>query len=130
MTCTRPPPGWRCTRPDAPHDGPCAALPVNTFHARSIEGHACHLERNHHEAHECVYGEWHGDHRYYHALLAITEAMERASAAHDPSNPRHPSHGGQHTNGPCCEFGNLNPSGAIAMTRWAKQLRAVLDGES
>lgn len=25
--CTRPPPGWRCTR-DAKHTGPCAALPI------------------------------------------------------------------------------------------------------
>lgn len=24
--CKLPPPGWRCTRTDVPHDGPCAAV--------------------------------------------------------------------------------------------------------
>ncbi len=57
--------------------------------------------------------------------LAFT--FDQAVAAHDPTDPRHRSHGGQHTNGPCCEFGNLNPGAVRAMRWWARELRAAID---
>lgn len=31
MTCDRPPVGWTCTRQDANHDGPCAAVPTEAL---------------------------------------------------------------------------------------------------
>jgi len=60
-------------------------------------------------------------------LTALQEMFDQAVTAHDPSDPRHPSHGGQHTNGRCCEFGNLNPSAVVKMRWWAREMRRVLD---
>ena len=56
-------------------------------------------------------------------LTLVRDDFDQAIAAHDSSDPRHPSHGGQHHNGPCCEFGNLTP-GSVRHMRW---LRDVID---
>ncbi len=52
------------------------------------------------------------------AIDGIRHDFDRAIAAHDPSDPRHRSHGGQHTNGRCCAFGNLNPGALRTMRQW------------
>lgn len=57
------------------------------------------------------------------ALQQMRADIDEAIAAHDPNDPRHRSHGGQHHNGPCCVFGALAPS-AI---RPLRQMRDVLD---
>lgn len=59
---------------------------------------------------------------------SLAQEFDQAVVAHDPSDPRHRSHGGQHTNGRCCPFGNLNPSAVIAMARWVKVMREALEG--
>lgn len=56
-------------------------------------------------------------------LSSISEDFDIAIAAHDPTDPRHPSHGGQHTNGRCCSFGNVTP-GAVSHMR---RLRDMID---
>lgn len=58
------------------------------------------------------------------ALLSlIRDDFDIAVSAHDPSDPRHPSHGGQHTNGLCCSFGNVTPGAVTHMRR----MRDVID---
>ena len=52
-------------------------------------------------------------------LAMIRDDFDSAIAAHDLSDPRHPSHGGQHTNGRCCAFGNVNP-GSLRQMRWLR----------
>ena len=56
-------------------------------------------------------------------LTLVRDDFDQAIAAHDSSDPRHRSHGGQHHNGPCCEFGNLTP-GSVRHMRW---LRDAID---
>ena len=58
-------------------------------------------------------------------LDGIRDDFDRAIAAHDPSDPRHRSHGGQHTNGRCCTFGNLNPSAIRPMREWIAAIDAA-----
>lgn len=53
----------------------------------------------------------------------VRSDLDRAVAAHDPSDPRHRSHGGQHDNGPCCAFGNVTPGALSHM----KRLRTAID---
>lgn len=57
----------------------------------------------------------------------IRRDFDTAIAAHDPSDPRHRSHGGQHTNGPCCAFGNLNPSAVRPLREWRDAIDDALD---
>jgi len=58
-------------------------------------------------------------------LSALIDDMDGAVAAHHPEDPRHPSHGGQHTNGRCCPFGNLNPSAIGVFKRWVTEARGT-----
>ncbi len=57
-------------------------------------------------------------------LKSLMDDMDGAVAAHDPEDTRHRSHGGQHTNGRCCAFGNLNPSAVGVFKRWLVEYRA------
>lgn len=57
------------------------------------------------------------------ALQMILDDMEQALAAHDPEHPQHRSHGGQHTNGRCCPFGNVNPYTLGVFRRWVRDIR-------
>ncbi len=56
-------------------------------------------------------------------LTMVRDDFDQAVAAHDSSDPRHRSHGGQHHNGPCCEFGSLTP-GSVRHMKW---LRGAID---
>lgn len=57
-------------------------------------------------------------------LKSLMDDFEIAVVAHDPEHPQHRSHGGQHTNGRCCAFGNLNPSSVGVMKRWLVEYMA------
>ena len=61
-------------------------------------------------------------------LDMIRHDMDRAVAAHDPTDPRHHSHGGQHHNGRCCDFGNVNPSSVVHMRRLVEAIDAARKG--
>ena len=56
-------------------------------------------------------------------LTALIDDMDQAIVAHDTNDPRHRSNGGQHTNGRCCPFGNLNPSAVGVFRRWVAEAR-------
>ena len=54
-------------------------------------------------------------------LKNLMQEMDGAVAAHDENDLRHRSHGGQHTNGRCCSFGNINPSAVGVFKRWVAE---------
>lgn len=62
-------------------------------------------------------------------LAMVRDDFDRAIAAHDPSDARHPSHGGQHTNGRCCAFGNVAPGALTHMRRLRDAITAALTGK-
>lgn len=69
-------------------------------------------------------------HRERDLLRSIATDLDQAVAAHDCTDPRHPSHGGQHTNGRCCPFGNLNPSTVVHMRRLRDEIERTLAKET
>ncbi len=58
-------------------------------------------------------------------LSYIRDTLDIAIGAHDPADPRHRGHGGQHTNGRCCAFGNLNPGAVGEMRRMVRDIDAL-----
>lgn len=60
------------------------------------------------------------------ALRSVHDEIDRVIAAHDPSDPRHRSHGGQHTNGRCCVLGNVNPGAIRGLREWRTALDSLL----
>lgn len=62
-------------------------------------------------------------------LVSIREDFDTAVAAHDIRDPRHRSHGGQHTNGRCCPFGTVNPTTITEFKRMVATIDAALGKE-
>lgn len=62
-------------------------------------------------------------------IAMVRDDLDQAVAAHDSSDPRHRSHGGQHHNGPCCEFGALTPGAVRHMRRLRDAITAALNAE-
>lgn len=71
--------------------------------------------------------EWKALERLWSVVAMIRDDFDRAIREHDQTDPRHRSHGGQHHNGPCCEFGNVTPGAVRHMRRLRDAIDAALD---